>query len=87
VHAVSLTPHAQLNFRITSKSENHIENGDAMPKKFKMHAVSMTPLAKYDPACTINEQFEKPWQLLKGISIKNKCFRIVLPQLYKNIKI
>jgi hypothetical protein len=38
---------------------------------FKMHAVSLTPYAKYDTACTIDERFERPWQPLKGISIKN----------------
>jgi hypothetical protein len=31
----------------------------------------MTPHAKYDTACTIDERFERPWQPLKGISIKN----------------
>jgi hypothetical protein len=36
-----------------------------------MHAVSLTPHAKYDTACTIGERFERPWQPLKGISIKN----------------
>jgi hypothetical protein len=33
--------------------------------------VSLTPHAKYDTACTIEERFEWPWQPLKGISIKN----------------
>jgi hypothetical protein len=37
-----------------------------------MHDVPLTPHAKYDTACTINERFEQPWQPLKGISIKNK---------------
>jgi hypothetical protein len=36
------------------------------------HAVSMTPHAKYDTACAIDERFERPWQRLKGISIKNR---------------
>jgi hypothetical protein len=36
-----------------------------------MHAVSLTPHAKYSTACTIDELFERPWQPLKGISIKN----------------
>jgi hypothetical protein len=38
-----------------------------------MHAVSLTPhaFAKYDTACTIDERFERPWQPLQGISIKN----------------
>jgi hypothetical protein len=36
-----------------------------------MHAVSLTPHAKYDTACTIDERFERPWQPLKGISIKD----------------
>jgi hypothetical protein len=71
VHAVSLTPHAQKNFRSTSKSENHMQNNDGMQrKKLKMHAVSLTPHAKYDTACMINERFERPWQPFKGISIK-----------------
>jgi hypothetical protein len=42
-----------------------------------MHAVSLTPLGKYDTACTIDERFERPWQPLKGISIKN----IYVPEL------
>jgi hypothetical protein len=36
-----------------------------------VHAVSLTSHAKYDTACMINERFERPWQPLKGISIKN----------------
>jgi hypothetical protein len=36
-----------------------------------MNAVSLTPHAKYDTACTIDERFERPLQPLKGISIKN----------------
>jgi hypothetical protein len=40
-------------------------------------AESLTLHAKYDAACTINEQFERPWQPLKGISIKN----IYVPKL------
>jgi hypothetical protein len=43
MHAVALTPHAQKKLRTTSKSENHMQNSDGMPKKLKMHAVSMTP--------------------------------------------
>jgi hypothetical protein len=42
-----------------------------------MHAVSLTPHAKYDTACTIDERFERPWQPLKGIFIKN----IYVPEL------
>jgi hypothetical protein len=42
-----------------------------------VHAVPLTPHAKYDTACTINEQFERPWQPLKGIYIKN----IYVPEL------
>jgi hypothetical protein len=34
MHALSLTPHAQENFRTTSKNENHMKNGNAMQKKF-----------------------------------------------------
>jgi hypothetical protein len=37
----------------------------------------MTPHAKYDTACTIGERSERPWQPLKGISIKN----IYVPEL------
>jgi hypothetical protein len=68
------TPHAQNFFLTTSKSENHMQNSDGMQKK---HAVSMTPHAKYDTACMIDERFERPWQPLKGISIKN----IYVPEL------
>jgi hypothetical protein len=32
---------------------------------------------KYDTACTIDKRFERPWQPLKGISIKN----IYVPEL------
>jgi hypothetical protein len=42
-----------------------------------VHAVSLTPHAKYDTACTIDERCERPWQPLKGISIKN----IYVPEL------
>jgi hypothetical protein len=42
-----------------------------------MPAVSLTPHAKYDTACTIDERFERAWQPLKGISIKN----IYVPEL------
>jgi hypothetical protein len=49
-----------------------------------VHAVSLTLYAKYDTACTIDERFERPWQPLKGISIKN----IYVPELsYSNTKI
>jgi hypothetical protein len=45
-------------------------------KKFEkctaVHAVSLTPHAKYD---TIDELFEQPSRSLKGISIKNKYVR------------
>jgi hypothetical protein len=72
--AVSMTPHAQYNFRPTSKSENHVQNGDAMQKKIKnaCGVIDTAPHAKYDIACTIDERFERPWRPLKGISIKNK---------------
>jgi hypothetical protein len=36
-----------------------------------VHAVSLIPHAKYDTACTIDEWFERPWQPLKVIFIKN----------------
>jgi hypothetical protein len=39
--------------------------------------IKMTPHANYDTACTIDERFERPWQPLKGISIKN----IYVPEL------
>jgi hypothetical protein len=42
-----------------------------------MHEVSLTPHAKYDTVCTIDERFQRPWQPLKGISIKN----IYIPEL------
>jgi hypothetical protein len=42
-----------------------------------MHAVSLTPHAKYDTTCTIDEKFKGPWLPLKGISIKN----IYVPKL------
>jgi hypothetical protein len=56
MHALLLTPHAQQNFRTTSKSENRVQNGDAM-KKIKnacgvidtactVHVVSLTPHAR-----------------------------------------
>jgi hypothetical protein len=30
-----------------------------------VHAVSLTPHATYDTACTVDERFERPWQSLK----------------------
>jgi hypothetical protein len=39
-----------------------------MKRKMK-NVISMH--AKYDTACTIDKRFERPWQLLKGIPIKN----------------
>jgi hypothetical protein len=42
-----------------------------------VHTVSLTPHAKYDTACTIDKQFERPWKPLEGISIKN----IYVPEL------
>jgi hypothetical protein len=54
-----------------------MKNSEGLQKKLKMHAVSMTPHAKYDTACTIDERFERPWQPFKGISIKN----IYVPEL------
>jgi hypothetical protein len=32
-----------------------MQNSDGMGKKLKMYAVSMTPHAKHDTACTIDE--------------------------------
>jgi hypothetical protein len=42
-----------------------------------VHALSLTPHGDYDTACTIDERFERPWQPLKVISIKN----IYVPEL------
>jgi hypothetical protein len=42
-----------------------------------VHAGSLTPHAKYDTACTIDGRFERIWQPLEGISIKN----IYVPEL------
>jgi hypothetical protein len=53
-----------INFRTTSKSENHMQNGDAMQKIKNACRV-------IDTVCKIDERFERPWQPLKGISIKN----------------
>jgi hypothetical protein len=67
--------------------ENHRQNGFAMHRHrmhdacgvidtaCTVHAVSLTPHAKYDTACTIDEQFVWPWQPLQGISIKNVYVR------------
>jgi hypothetical protein len=38
---------AQQHFRTTSKRENLLQNGDAMQKKSKMHAMSMTPHVRF----------------------------------------
>jgi hypothetical protein len=40
-----------------------------------------------DTACTVDERFERPWQPLKGISIKNIYSRIVLPHRKKYINL
>jgi hypothetical protein len=57
-------------FLLTASRVHHIQNGGAMQKNL-MHAVSLTPHAKYDTACTIDERFEQPRQPLQGIYIKN----------------
>jgi hypothetical protein len=55
-----------------------------------MHVVSLTLHAKYDTACTIDERFVRPWQPLKGISIKNvyvcELSYTLPPQKYINLK-
>jgi hypothetical protein len=77
MHAVSLTPHA------LKKCSNNLKKLKSYAKqrwyanKLEMHAVSLTPHAKYYTACTIGERFERPWQPLKGKSIKN----IYVPEL------
>jgi hypothetical protein len=48
-----------------------MQNGDALQKNKKRQAVSLAPQAKYDTACTIDKRFQRHWQPLKGISIKN----------------
>jgi hypothetical protein len=49
-----------------------------------MHAVSLTPLAIYDTACTICEQFLGPWQPFKeNIYQKHICTRLVPPSTTK----
>jgi hypothetical protein len=65
VHAVSLTPHAQKIFEQLQKVK--IICKTAMVCKKIKNAVSLTPHAR----------FERPWQPLKGISIKN----IYVPEL------
>jgi hypothetical protein len=47
--------------------ENHMQNSVGMQKKCSVN----------DTACTIDERFERPWQPLKGIAIKN----IYVPEL------
>jgi hypothetical protein len=42
-----------------------MQNGDGMKKKFKNACGVLTPHAKYDTTCTIDERFERPWQPLK----------------------
>jgi hypothetical protein len=93
MHAVSLTPHAQKifeqfrNVKIVSKTavvckmrcqwhRMHDACG-IIDTACTVHAVSLTPHAKYDTACTIDERLERPWQPLKGISVKN----IYVPEL------
>jgi hypothetical protein len=36
-----------------------------------LHEVPLTPHAKFDTTCTMDERFVRPWRPLKGISIKN----------------
>jgi hypothetical protein len=51
--------------------------------EWTMHAVSLTRHVTYDTACTIDQRFERPWQPLKRISLKNHiCSRLVLPHHY-----
>jgi hypothetical protein len=48
-----------------------------------MHAVSMTPHAKCDTACIMDQRFMSPWQPLKGIPIKNIFTRMSYPTTKK----
>jgi hypothetical protein len=78
MHTVSLTGACGvIDTECTIKFSNNFEKWKSYAKrrryakKLKMHAVSLTPHAKYDTACTIDDWFERPWQPLKGISTKN----------------
>jgi hypothetical protein len=53
--------------------KNHAKRRCYAKKKLKMPAV--TPHAKYDTACTIDERFDRSWQPLKGISFKRALAR------------
>jgi hypothetical protein len=80
MHAVSLTRHAQKIFEQLRKVkiiweqrwlQKKIKNSSGVnDTACTVLAVSLTPYTKYDTAC-IDERFERPWQPVKRISIKN----------------
>jgi acetylglutamate kinase len=77
VQAVSLTPHAQKNFRTTSKSENHIQHRmhgarSVIDTKCMMHAVSLTPHAQkiFRTTSKSENHAKQRWYANK---IKNAC--------------
>jgi hypothetical protein len=91
MHSVSLTLHALWNFR-TSKSENHMQNCNAMQKKIKMHAVSMTPHARCMQGHWHRRHDRRTIRTalasFKGnIYQKHICSRIVLPHSKKYINL
>jgi hypothetical protein len=80
MHAVSLTRHAQKIFEQLRKVkiiweqrwlQKKIKNSSGVnDTACTVLAVSLTPYTKYDTAC-IDERFERPWQPVKRIPIKN----------------
>jgi hypothetical protein len=62
-----MTPHAPKKFEQHRKVKSYAKQRWYAKKKLKMH----------DTACTFDKRFERPWQPLKGISIKN----IYVPEL------
>jgi hypothetical protein len=89
VHAVSLTTHIQKFCRITSKSENLMQNSDSMQKKLIMHSVSMTPHAlcmrchwhRINGACGVIDTACKIWHRLHD----RRTIRTALAAFKRNI--
>jgi hypothetical protein len=76
MHAQPLPPHAQKKF------SNNFEKWKSYAKQ---RDTACTVREKYDTTFTIDERFERPWQPLKGISIKNKYVPALPYPTTKNI--
>jgi hypothetical protein len=81
VHALSLTPHAWCMHchwhRMHNKFFVQLQKVKIICKTAMVCKKIKNACGVIDTACTIDERFGRPWQTLKGISIKN----IYVPEL------